>query len=180
MTQQWNVQRLHHFVFPGHPAFAGYGQDGAPLYVGSCCANQLTELATPSYWTGTLNLSVPEAQPLWRYMDFPKFVAMLGQRGLYFPRADTLEDKFEGAIGLARRQSDWDEYYLAFFREAVTTPPPGVELPPTSAEQIEAEAQRLLARLSGERGLRTRHPGQLLVCEQRSVRGAMASTARHR
>lgn len=35
---------------------------------------------------------------LWRYMDFSKFVSMLLNRGLYFPRADLLGDPFEGSF----------------------------------------------------------------------------------
>lgn len=35
---------------------------------------------------------------LWRYMDFTKFVAMLENDALYFPRADLLGDPFEGSL----------------------------------------------------------------------------------
>ena len=49
-------------------------------------------------------------------MEFAKFVAMLQQRGLYLPSVHGLEDQFEGAIGLARRELDWDEFYLSYFR----------------------------------------------------------------
>ena len=33
---------------------------------------------------------------LWRYMDFIKFVSLLDKSALFFPRADKLEDAFEG------------------------------------------------------------------------------------
>ncbi|MDR3502216.1 MAG: DUF2971 domain-containing protein [Legionella sp.] len=35
---------------------------------------------------------------IWRYMDLPKFLALLSTRMLYFPRADLLGDKFEGSV----------------------------------------------------------------------------------
>ena len=127
MTQQWNKCAICNIaVSPGRPAFAGYGVNDVPLLVGSCCAGQLAELATPVYWTDSLNLSVDDQQHVWRFMDLAKFVAMLRQRGLYFARADKLEDRFEAAVGLAYREPDWDRHYLNFFREAVTTAPPGL------------------------------------------------------
>lgn len=36
--------------------------------------------------------------PIWRYMDFTKFVAMLESGALYFSRTDLLGDPFEGSI----------------------------------------------------------------------------------
>jgi hypothetical protein len=48
---------------------------------------------------------------LWRYVDFAKFVSMLTTRTLWFARADTLNDKHEGAIGVAnlqRRAALWN------------------------------------------------------------------------
>ncbi len=39
--------------------------------------------------------------PLWRYMDFAKFVQMLESSSLYFPRLDRMSDPFEGALSSA-------------------------------------------------------------------------------
>jgi hypothetical protein len=148
MTQQWNKCGVCGGLIPkGRPAFAGFGVDHAPLLVGACCGDRLVELATPVYWSDTLNLSVEDSQQVWRYMDFAKFVAMLQQRGLYFPRADKLEDRFEGAIGLARREEDWNRFYLDYFRSIVVTAPPGYPSPVFSEDKIESEAKRLLAAL---------------------------------
>lgn len=36
--------------------------------------------------------------PIWRYMNFAKFVAMLEYGGLFFSRVDELEDPFEATI----------------------------------------------------------------------------------
>lgn len=145
MTQQWNTcVSCNTQVEEGRPVFAGYDSKSIPLFVGACCAHKLHELATPVYWSGSLNLSVPDNEVVWRYMDLAKFLAILNQGGLYFPRAEHLEDSFEGAYGLMRKESEWDNYYLDFFRKAVITPPLGVSMPSLSKEKVEEEARRLL------------------------------------
>src|SRR6267142_5722094 len=35
--------------------------------------------------------------PIWRYMDLAKYLSMLNSRGLFFPRAVSLGDPFEGS-----------------------------------------------------------------------------------
>lgn len=43
--------------------------------------------------------TVPPAETsLWRYMDFTKFVSLLHEKALYFPRLDKLPDKYEGTF----------------------------------------------------------------------------------
>lgn len=150
ITQQWNecfVCRSH--IPQGRPAFAGYDSNSNPLYVGACCADHLQELASPVYWSDSLNLSVSDAQSVWRYMDFAKFIAMLKHGGLYLSRADKFDDRFEGATGIALRQANWDKFYLDYFRKLVVTPPPGYPIPEYSAEKIEADATRLLKSMRG-------------------------------
>ncbi|PTQ79620.1 hypothetical protein [Nitrosomonas ureae] len=145
MTQQWNIcVSCNTQVEEGRPVFAGYNSQSIPLFVGACCAHKLHELATPVYWSGSLDLSLPDNVIVWRYMDLAKFLAILSQGGLYFPRAANLEDSFEGAFGLTRKESEWDNFYLDFFREAVITPPPGASMPNLSNEEVEKEAKRLL------------------------------------
>jgi hypothetical protein len=39
----------------------------------------------------------PEETKIWRYLDISKFVLMLSKRALIFPRADKLDDPFEGS-----------------------------------------------------------------------------------
>lgn len=41
--------------------------------------------------------------PIWRYMDFTKFVSMLASSGVYFSRADLLGDPFEGSFSAANK-----------------------------------------------------------------------------
>jgi hypothetical protein len=38
----------------------------------------------------------PSSQAVWRYMDFPKYMSIVVRRSLWFARADTFEDKWEG------------------------------------------------------------------------------------
>ena len=42
--------------------------------------------------------------PIWRYMDFAKYVAMLEYGGIFFPRADKLGDPFEGSFPEANKE----------------------------------------------------------------------------
>ena len=137
-------------------AHAGYSINGAPLYVGDCCEAHLAETAARYYWQPRA-YEIPEAEaPLWRYMDFSKFVALLKDQALYFARADSLGDRWEGAKGIASNKSKWDEHYLQFFRDGFRNPPPGADFN-ISEEQIEKEAQRLLCELgaAGEHDIRT-------------------------
>jgi hypothetical protein len=76
-------------------------------------------------------------------MDFTKYVSLLCTSGLYFARADTLEDRFEGAKGLKKNKLKWDQHYLSFFKEAIKNPPEGHEWDQPE-EVAEREAQRLL------------------------------------
>lgn len=43
--------------------------------------------------------SPPKSQTLWRYMSFSKFISLLSARAVFFARADTFRDPFEGALG---------------------------------------------------------------------------------
>ena len=145
MTQQRNACSVcDHLIFRDRPAFAGYGDSGLPLYVGACCGCRLRELATPVYWDHNLDLSIRDDQKLWRYMGFAKFTALLKQRGLFFPRADSFEDSFEGAAGLASRRDEWDRFYIDYFKQAVRTAPGG-EIPAVITDEVlEEDARRLL------------------------------------
>jgi hypothetical protein len=52
------------------------------------------------------------SQPLWRYLDFTKFLAILVNHGLYMSRLDRLDDKYEGWIPDTPRAK-----YRGFFQE---------------------------------------------------------------
>jgi hypothetical protein len=124
------------------PALAGYDAAGAPAYVGACCKDTLVELASHIYWSWHAARRGAPNQKLWRYMDLAKFLSLLEDRSLYFARADKLGDPFEFASGISEHQAVWDDHYLSFFREAVTTIPGRIE-PPTEEELVK-ESERLL------------------------------------
>jgi len=136
-------------------AYAGYAADGTPRYVGNCCVSQISELATHVYWWWEADKRVESETSLWRYMDLAKFIHLLEEETLFFARADTFSDPFEGASGLLQREAEWDRWYLDYFRNAVRNPPEGY--PPPPEEQVEANARRLLASIRGgaERDRRT-------------------------
>lgn len=139
----------------GTASYAGYDLDGNALYVGHCCRDRLAELATHVYWWQHKDKRCPPETVLWRFMDLPKFIYLLEHRALYFPRADTLGDPFEGAAGLVSRRERWNDHYLAFFRNAVRSIPGRTSKP--SSEHVEAEAARLLRDIQ-------RHGEQLRLC----------------
>lgn len=125
-------------------AYAGYSNDGAPCYVGPCCLHQVKELASHIYWWWEVDKRVEPGTKLWRYMDLSKFLDLLETKTLFFGRADNLGDPFEGASGVADRESEWDKFYLQFFSEAVRNPPSGS---PPSEAQVDAHAKRLLKQM---------------------------------
>lgn len=128
----------------GMPAFAGYSEEGSPLYVGPCCKAQISELASHIYWWWEVDKRVPQGTKLWRYMDLSKLLSMFEGGTLFFPRADTLADPFEGASGIAEREAEWDRHYLAEFREALRNVPSGY---PSREEDIERSAAGLLRQI---------------------------------
>jgi hypothetical protein len=76
-------------------------------------------------------------------MDTARFLELLNSNALFFPRADTLGDPFEGARGLASRRDEWRHHYLEFFRNSVLSPPGGAT--PPAPEEAEKQAERLYA-----------------------------------
>jgi hypothetical protein len=145
MNDSYNVCRCCGAEFDKEQvAYAGYAATGQPLYVGNCCVAQVSELATHVYWWWVFDNRVDAFTSLWRFMDFAKFVMLLEERALYFPRADQLGDKFEGAIGVVERRPQYEAVYKDFFRNAIRTAPRG-DLPPPDMEETECEVNRLFA-----------------------------------
>src|SRR4051812_3767913 len=54
-------------------------------------------------------------QPIWRYMDFPKLLSLLDRKELFFPRADRLNDQYEGSVTAEniRLRPEWYGEHLA-------------------------------------------------------------------
>jgi hypothetical protein len=46
----------------------------------------------------------PSHQPIWHYTDFTNLVAIFEGQGIYFSRADLLDDKFEGSVSKPHKQ----------------------------------------------------------------------------
>jgi hypothetical protein len=46
----------------------------------------------------TFDAALPSDLVIWRYLDLPKFLAMMNERGLFFARAETLGDPLEGSL----------------------------------------------------------------------------------
>lgn len=135
---------------------SGYSKDGLPIYVGDCCQWHLSETAARYSWEPRRYEQPSPKSALWRYMDFAKFTAILKDKALFFPRADLLGDRFEGAKGVIQNKTRWNEHYLRYFRQVVRTPPPGNKFN-LSDEQVEKEAQRLLldCEILGKEALRS-------------------------
>jgi hypothetical protein len=62
-------------------------------------------------------LEVPHPDtPIWRYMDFAKYVSLLDQRAIFFTTPDRFADAFEGSVSRltveARERSGRDSYLL--------------------------------------------------------------------
>lgn len=65
----------------------------------------------------TMGLEKPAlSDPLWRYMDFSKFVATLVNRGLYRSRMDRLGDAYEGWVPKTPREQYHGFLQNEFFR----------------------------------------------------------------
>lgn len=153
-------------------AYAGYDDDGKPLYLGNCCVEKVKELASHIYWRWEADKRVDTNEKLWRYVDFAKFLQMLETRSLFFPRADKFEDTFEGTSGIAERQPEWDRHYLEFFKNAVRFTLDNAPSPPDKA--IEREANRLLYDIKkGNRSRTSDHICELLAFQYWRVRGSL-------
>jgi hypothetical protein len=85
----------------------------------------------------------PDGANLWRYMNFTKFVSIMCSKSLYFSRADSFPDKFEGAKGAAILEKKYNEFYLNFLRKICSTVP-GAKPEDLTTETIEESARKAL------------------------------------
>ena len=121
----------------------GYNSNNDPLYICNKCSPQLKETAI-RYNFSPRPYEIPGADStLWRYMDFAKYISILTTSSLYFPRADKLNDLFEGAKGLKKNKDKWDEHYFAFCKMAIKNPPEG-HICTLSDHEIDQRANELL------------------------------------
>lgn len=125
----------------------GYFKNRVPAIVCHRCAPLLDETVA-RYYRKSASFESPEPQDkLWRYMDIAKFISMLSTESLYFSPSEAFDDPFEGAKGILGNQSEWNEYYLDFFRFAIKTAP-GISKEDSSDEKLELTSQRLLKELA--------------------------------
>ena len=86
----------------------GYGENELALEVCNDCIDTLVETAVRHVYS-KLPYEKPELNTkLWRYMDFTKYVSMLSSSSLFFARADTFDDFYEGAKGVAKNKDKWE------------------------------------------------------------------------
>lgn len=93
------------------------------------------------------NYKVPEPTThLWKFMDLGKFLSLIQRSELYFRRADCFDDPYEGARGMKKNETLWDDYYRNWLIEAVksTKQITGKNVPDEKAQQ---ESIRLLSDL---------------------------------
>lgn len=93
----------------------GLDTNGEYQYVGDCCLNRISTLiCNHAYCPRGYTQPEPQAK-LWRFMDLGKFLSLIQTETLYFARADTFDDPFEGAKGNMERKSYWDAWYAGYF-----------------------------------------------------------------
>lgn len=132
----------HHFS-EGETVHLGYIENSFPAVLCDRCALLLDETVVRYYWMKAPFESPNPEDKLWRYMDLSKFLSMLYTESLYFAPANSFDDPFEGAKGVLGKESEWNDYYLEFFRYAIKTAP-GISDGDYSVEKLEKTAQSLL------------------------------------
>lgn len=93
---------------------------------------------------------------LWKFMDLSKFLSLIQKSELYFRRADCFEDPYEGAKGIRKKETEWDNAYKKFLVEAVksTKQFTGKEV---SDEEAHNQSLKLLNKLKeGSKKIRTK------------------------
>ena len=131
----------------GDTVHLGYSKEREYAVLCDNCSSLLDETVVRYYWK---DLEYDEPLPkdvLWRYMDLSKFISLMSRKELYFAAADTFEDIFEGAKGLAIAKDQWDYFYHGFYENAIKTAP-GVEKSKLTEDYINSNADRLLTEMT--------------------------------
>lgn len=119
----------------------GYSFSNKLIRVGDCCATQICDKIGQNIYMKR-PYTIPENSAiLWRYMDYTKFISLIGERSLYFSRADKFLDPFEGARGLLENRGLWYNASLDSYRKMIREFPNGLT---KSESQINDEADKLL------------------------------------
>ena len=87
-----------------------------------CCDSCMPQAPAPifrkEYWARGYGIydEPDDGQPLWRYVDLPKFLDMILLKRLWLPRVATLDDAFEGALGAKTRHPERQKWLYDFSR----------------------------------------------------------------
>lgn len=101
----------------------GFDTAGQLVYVGNCCAFKIEKLiGRYAYKHRCCKQPSPNAK-LWRFMDLSKFLSLIQTQSLFFARADTFKDPFEGAKGNIEKKEYWNNWYTGFFFHAIKQAP---------------------------------------------------------
>lgn len=139
-----NCVLCHHEFKEGETVHLGYNLEKEPLYLCDNCSPELDEVCYRIRFSKRPYEKPDKDTKLWRYVDIYKYLSMLLTSGLYFSRADTFYDKFEGAKGVRKRKHIWDEFYINFFLDAINHPPEGVQFSKSEKDNINKAKSLLL------------------------------------
>ena len=117
--------------------YVGYDYEGNHTAVCEACKSLVQTLILKRVHKDRL-YTVPErATRLWKFMDISKFLSLIQRNELYFRRADCFDDPYEGAKGIKKNETIWDEAYKEYLKELVksTKKFTGKEIPDEEAQE---------------------------------------------
>ncbi|VTX90103.1 Uncharacterised protein [Neisseria subflava] len=117
----------------------GFDEKNNPLITCEKCSINIDPDAISVYSFTERHYKIPNFEStLWRYMDFSKYMSLLTTRSLYFARADTFEDPYEGAFGSLENKEIWENLHKEQFNEILKNPIMSKEV------NINCESNRLI------------------------------------
>ena len=117
--------------------YVGYDYEGNHTAVCEACKSLVQTLILKRVHKDRL-YTVPErATRLWKFMDISKFLSLIQRNELYFRRADCFDDPYEGAKGIKKNETIWDEAYKEYLKELVKSAKKftGKEIPDEEAQE---------------------------------------------
>ncbi len=121
----------------GDKVYAGKLKDGTYVVACNGCKGIIdNQLKTYTYFPQETTLPTLNAK-LWRYQDFAKFVSLLDSHQLFFNRADSFEDPFEGARGFHFQKSAIYSKMETYLKFRVKTRLNRTGNPPPTEDEIE-------------------------------------------
>ena len=117
--------------------YVGYDYEGNHTAVCEDCKSIVQTLILKRAHKDRL-YKVPERTArLWKFMDISKFLSLIQRNELYFRRADCFDDPYEGAKGIKKNETIWDEAYKEYLKELVKSAKKftGKEIPDEEAQE---------------------------------------------